>query len=98
MLEDLHGCGELGGRAFVQDQQAVAESHCLDLIVGNVKAGDAEATLQAADFGAHLDAEFGVQIGQRLIEQEQFRIPHNRSAHRNALALAAGQLARFSSQ
>ena len=36
-----------------------------------------------------------VEVGQRLVEQEDLRLAHQRAAHRDALALAAGELARL---
>ena len=54
--------------------------------------------MQALDLDAHLDPQLGVEIGQRFIEQEDFRISHDRTAHGHALALAARQLARLSCQ
>ena len=49
--------------------------------------------MQLLDLGAHVDAQLGVEIGERLVEQEQLGIAHQRAAHRDALALAAGELA-----
>jgi hypothetical protein len=37
----------------------------------------------------------GVEVGERLIHQEQARIAHNRPRHRHPLPLAAGELRRF---
>ena len=49
--------------------------------------------MQQLDLGAHLDAQLGVEVRQRLVEQEQLRVARQRAAHRDALALAAGELA-----
>ena len=54
-----------------------------------------DALVQLLDLGAHVDAQLGVEVGQRLVEQEQQRIAHQRAAHRDALALAAGELRRL---
>jgi hypothetical protein len=43
-------------------------------------------------------AQLGVEVGQRLVEQEHLRVAHDGAAHRDALALAAGQLARVAVQ
>ena len=53
------------------------------------------ALVQALDLGAHVDAQLGVEVGQRLVEQEDLRVAHQRAAHGDALALAAGELARL---
>ena len=50
--------------------------------------------MQALDLDAHVDAQLGVEIGQRFVEQEDARLAHERAAHRDALALAARELAR----
>ena len=50
--------------------------------------------MQLFELDAHLHAQFGVEIGQGLVEQERVGRAHDGAAHRHALALAAGQLAR----
>ncbi len=50
--------------------------------------------MQALDLAAHLVAQLGIEIGQRFVEQEQARIAHDGAADGDALALAAGELAR----
>ena len=47
--------------------------------------------MQPADFHAHLHAHLCVQVRQGLVEQEDFRLAHDRAADRDALALPAGQ-------
>ena len=51
--------------------------------------------VQLLDLEAHLHAQLGVEVGQRLVEQEHRRLAHDGAAHRHALALAAGKLARL---
>ena len=48
--------------ALFQHDDAVAQRHGLSLIVCDVDSGGAEAFLQLGNFGAHLDAELGVQV------------------------------------
>ena len=50
--------------------------------------------LQLGDLDAHLDAERGIEVGQRLVEEESLRLAHDRPADGDALALAAGEFAR----
>ena len=69
--------------------------HRLDLVVGDIDDGGADALVQPLDLHPHLDAQFGIEIGERLVEQEQQGIAHQGAAHRHALALTAGQLRRF---
>ena len=51
--------------------------------------------MEALDLAAHLVAQLGVEIRQRLVEQEDARIAHDGAADRDALALAARELARI---
>ena len=79
----------------MHDGDARGERHRLDLVVGDVDGGLADAVVQLLDLGPHVDAQLGVEVGERLVEQEQRRVAHQRPAHGDALALAAGELARL---
>ena len=68
--------------------------HRLDLVVGDVDGRGAELALEPGDLGAHLHAQLGVEVGQRLVHQERRRLAHDGPAHGDALALAARQLRR----
>ena len=48
--------------------------------------------VQLRDLGAHVHAQLGVEVRQRLVEQERAGLAHDGAADRDALALAAGQL------
>ena len=48
--------------------------------------------MQPLDLDPQLVPELGVQVGQRLVEQEHVGVAHQRPADRHALALAAGEL------
>ncbi len=50
--------------------------------------------MQSGDFDAHLRAQPGVEIGQRLVEQENLRLAHDGAADGDALPLAPGQFLR----
>ena len=53
----------------------------------DVDRGHLEIALDAQDLGAHLDAQLGVEIRQRLVHQKQLRLAHDCATHRDALAL-----------
>ena len=55
----------------------------------------ARRRLQRLDLDTHLHAQLGIEIGQRLVEEEDRRLAHDGPAHGDALALAAGKLARL---
>ena len=72
---------------------AVGDRQRLLLVVRDVNRGERQVLLQLADLLAHMAAQLGVQIGQRLVEQQHLRLQHDRARHRDALLLAAGQFA-----
>ena len=82
-------------QAVVHHDDLVGHGHGLDLVVGDVDRRGLQALVQFLDLGAHLHAQLGIEVGQRLVEQEHLRIAHDGAAHGDALALAAGKLARI---
>ncbi len=84
--------------AVVHDDDLVGHRHGLDLVVGDVDGRGLEALVQLLDLGPHGDAQLGVEIGQRLVEQEHLRIAHDGATHGDALALPARELARVAVQ
>ncbi len=92
-LVEFHRRADLLDDAGAQHDDAVGERHRLDLVVGHVDHGDvAHALVQLGDLDAHRDAQRGVEVGQRLVEQEDLGIAHDGAADGDALALAAGKL------
>ncbi len=89
---------DLLGDAGIHHDQQVAQRHRLDLVVRDIERGGAEAPLQLLDLEAHLHPQLGVEVGERLVEQEDRRLAHDGAAHGDALALAAGKLARLALQ
>ena len=92
VLVELEGGAELADVAGVEDDDAVGEGHGLDLVVGDVDHGGVEAVVQLGDLDPHLDAQAGVEVGERLVEQEHARVADDGAADGDALALAAGEL------
>ena len=90
----LQRCPDLGDMAVAHHHDAVGHGHRLDLVVGDIDRGGAQALMQLADLAAHLHPKLGVKVRERLVEQEHLGIAHNRAPHRDALALAPRQLAR----
>ena len=79
------------GPAVLEHHDALAERHRFDLVVGDVDHGRAQLAMQARDLHAHAAAQLRVEVGQRLVEQEDLRVAHQRAAQRDALPLAAGE-------
>ena len=88
----------LGGRAhlaqtpLVQHGDALPHRHRLALIVRDVHHGGAEGAVQSHELGAELDAQIGVEIRQRFVQEEHRRLAHHRAGQCGALPLAARQL------
>ena len=94
LLVDRARRSDLLDPAGAHHGDAVGDRERLLLVVRHVEHRDAEQLLQAADLAAHLDPQLGVEIGERLVEQQHVRLDHHRARDRDALELAAGQLMR----
>ena len=88
---ERQGIVDLLDAALVHDRDAVRRRHRLGLVVGDVDRGDAEFIVQAADLAAHLLAQIGVEVRQRFVQQQDFRLHHQRARQRHPLLLAAGE-------
>src|SRR5262249_15070122 len=88
---DLPAVALLHDAAAVHHDDAVRQRQRLGLVVGDVDRGDAEALLQLLELDAHALAQLGVEIAQRLVEQEDARLAHQAAGEGNALLLAAAQ-------
>ena len=89
---ELLGRRHLLQHAEAHDRYAMAERHRLDLVVGDVEHRHRQGALQAGDLGAHLHAQLGVQVRERLVHEKDLGLAHDGAAHRHPLALAAGEL------
>ncbi len=79
---------------MVHDGDGVRHGQGFFLIVSHKKKGNADATLQLLELDAHLLAEFGIERGQRLVEEQHFGLEHKRAGQCHALAFATGELRR----
>jgi hypothetical protein len=84
--------------AVAHHGDARGERHRLDLIVRHIDDGGSEALMQFLDFRAHVYAQLRVQVGQRLVEQENPGLAHQRPPHGHSLALPARELSRSTLQ
>ncbi len=83
---------DLAHRAVAHHHDAVGERERLVLVVGHVDRGGTQHIVDAPDLGAHLQAQLGVEVRQRLVHQHQWRFDDDRAGDRDALLLAARQL------
>ena len=71
---------------------AVRQGQGLGLVMGNIEHGGAQPLMQQQDLAAGGAAQLGVQVGQRLVKQEDLGVAHDGASHGHALTLTAGQL------
>ncbi len=95
LLVDLERRPHLLELAVLHDGDAVAHRHRLDLVVRDVDRRRLQAVLELADLGAHLDAELGVEVRERLVEEEDGGLSRDGPADRDPLPLAARELLRL---
>ena len=88
-------CVNLLQHTLVDNCNARGHGHGFDLVVGHINERGLQLLMKLADLGAHLHAQFGVQIRQRFIKEEDLWLAYNRASHRDSLALTAGKLAGF---
>src|SRR5829696_9571447 len=76
----------------IHHDDPIGHRHRLLAIVRDVDRGEAEAILERLDLLAQLHAHLGVEVRQRLVEEEELRVDGERAPERHALALAAGEV------
>ena len=65
--------GDLPQPAAQDDGDPVRHGHRLDLVVRHVDEGRAELAVKLRDLGAHVHAQLGVEVAERLVHQEDAR-------------------------
>ena len=94
-LVDLPRLAQLHHAAGLHDGDVRGQRQRLDLVVGDVDRGDAQLALQPLELVAQRLAQLRVEVGQRLVEQQQRRLDDQGAGQREALLLTAGQLGRL---
>ena len=94
-LEKIERRALLLDHAVAHQHDPVGKRHRLDLVVGDVDHRRRDLLVQALDLAPHLVAKLGVEIGERLVEEEDLRVANDGAADGDALPLAAGKLARM---
>jgi hypothetical protein len=84
----------LGDTPLVEDDHVRGHLKRLALIVGHIQDRDAQPTVQLPDLASHLGAQARIEIGERLIEQQDRRFHRKASRERHALLLAPRELMR----
>ena len=92
VVVEIERLADLLDPAIAQNHDLVGHGHGFDLIMGDIDHRGFEVFVQLRQLDPHLHAQFGIEIGQRFVEQKDFRIAGNRPSDRYALALPARQL------
>ena len=91
---DIHRRADLHQAPLVDDADPAAHGHGLHLVVRHVDGRGAQAVVEVDELVAGADPQPGVQVGQRLVEQKDFGVPHDGAADGNPLPLPAGERVR----
>src|SRR5205085_3549568 len=92
ILRDLRWTGKLFHFALIQQGDAVGERERLLLIVGHEDRGEAEFIVDLPQRVAQLTTHLCVKRAERLIEQQDARLPGECARESYALALPARKL------
>ena len=89
---DLLGRADLLDRAVAHHRDGLGDAQRLRLVVGDEQRGHPGAGEDLADLLAQAVAQAGVEVRERLVEQDQLRGRRQRPRQRDPLLLAAGEL------
>src|SRR5262249_58793132 len=95
MAIDLVWPVELADAAVGDHRDAVREAERLALVMGDEDGGYAELALNLLEFDLHRGAQIAVERGERLVQQQHLGTNDEGAGERDALLLAAGELARL---
>ena len=95
MIVEFGAGADLGDFAVLHQGDAVGDGQGFFLIVGDVDSGESRGFADAADFGAHVVAELGVEIAEGFVEEETVGADGQGAGEGDALLLAAGQSGGF---
>jgi len=88
---DLVRGADLRHMPGIEDSDAVGHHHCFLPVMRDVYRGDAKLLLQRLDLVSYFLTDACVEVGERLVEQQDLRIDCQRATERHSLALAAGK-------
>src|SRR4051794_37449889 len=92
VVVELTGWGALDDLAVLHQGDLIGERHCFGLIVRDVDDGLAEALRQLFQRPFELQLRGGVDVGDRLIEEDELRLAGHFAGHRDLLPGAVVEL------
>src|SRR6516165_1330905 len=93
-LVNFAGSTHLFEPAALHHCDAVGQCHRFRLIVRHIENRQVEFSLQPSNLQPHLLSQFGIEVGKRLIEQQESWSINKSASQRDALLLTAGKLRR----
>ena len=78
---------------LLDHRNPIRQGEGLFLVMGHIDRGYGELFLEFANFRPHLQANLGVEIAQRFVQQQHIRVQDQRSGQGDPLLLSARQLA-----
>jgi hypothetical protein len=96
MVVQLAGRTHLLDPTVVHDGDPIGHAERFVLVVGDEDDRDAELSLEQSHLDPHLLAELGVQVAERLVEQQHVRLVDQRPRQRHSLLLTTRQQRRRS--
>ncbi len=95
MVVNLVEGAHLLQHAEVHHGDALRHGDRLELVVGDEDGGATGLGVKAFQLDAHVGAQGGVEVRERLVHQKDVGVAHQRAGERDALLLPAAQLGRF---
>ena len=92
VVVQFRGGGHLIQLAGLEQGDLGGHGQCLGLVVGHIDDGGTQFLMEALQLGTHINAQLGVQVGQRLVKQQQLGAGGYGTGDGHPLLLAAGKL------
>ena len=87
LVVKLQRGAELFHHTLVEHSDAVTHGHGLNLVMGHVNHGRAQLLVQPGQLDAHVHAQRGVKVRQRLVKQKNLGLAHDGAPDGHPLAL-----------
>ena len=92
MIIDFDRGAGLLDNPVIDKEDSVTHGHGFRLIMSNIDNCDSKRGCNILNLESHGFTQFGIQVGKRLIQKQNFRFGNKRSGQGNALLLPAGKL------
>ena len=90
VVKELRSIDLLHDTVF-HDDDTGAHGHSLGLVVSDVYKSGGKFVVKLGNLGTHLNAQFCVEVGKRLVEKEDLRLTHDCASQSHTLTLTAGK-------